>query len=97
MRPCVWALLLILTSRVCAQSEPPTHPLVPMDQSRLPRPGEAISMRELRLPPKAVKELQRSQTALRSGDIRTSVLHLERLSRFIPIVWRRTTVWEPAM
>ena len=84
MRPSVWALLLVLTSRVCAQSEPPPHPLVPTDPSRLPRLGETISMSELRIPPKAVKEIQRSQTALRSGDVRSSAAHLERALQIYP-------------
>jgi tetratricopeptide (TPR) repeat protein len=35
-------------------------------------------MGELRVPPKAIKEIQRSQTALRFGDVRSSARHLER-------------------
>src|SRR5258708_1336969 len=84
MRPSVWALLLILTSRVCAQTEGVPHPLIPADQSRLPRLEEAISMGELRIPSKAVKEIQRSQTALRSGDVRSSAVHLERALQIYP-------------
>jgi len=84
MRPSVWALLLILTSRVCAQTEPAPHPLIPTDQSRLPRLGETISMGELRIPSKAAKEIQRSQTALRSGDVRSSAVHLERALQVYP-------------
>ena len=84
MRPSVWALLLILTSRVCAQTEPLPHPLVPTDQSRLPRLGETISLGELRIPPKAIKEIQRSQTALRSGDVRSSAAHLEKALQVYP-------------
>ena len=84
MRPSVCALLLILTSSVCAQTESLPHPLVPIDQSRLPRLGESISMGELRIPPKAVKEIQRSQTALRSGDVRSSAAHLERALQIYP-------------
>ncbi len=84
MRPSVWALLLILTSRVCAQTEPHPHPLVPTDQSRLPRLGETISLGELRIPPKAIKEIQRSQTALWSGDVRSSAAHLERALQIYP-------------
>ena len=82
MRPSVWALLLVLTSRVCAQTE--AVPLIPADQSRLPRLGETISLGELRIPPKAVKEIQRSQTALRSGDVRSSAAHLERALQVYP-------------
>ncbi len=84
MRPSIWALLLILTSRVCAQTEPVPHPLVPIDQSRLPRLGETISLGELRIPPKAIKEIQRSQTALRSGDVRSSAAHLEKALQVYP-------------
>src|SRR5260370_18509390 len=76
MRPSVWALLLMLTSRVCAQTEPLPPRLVPTDQSRLPRLGETIALGELRIPPKAVKEIQRSQTALQSGHVRSSAAHL---------------------
>src|SRR5260370_19195243 len=84
MRPSVWALLLILTPRVCAQTEPLPHPLVPIDQSRLPRLGDTISMGELRIPPKAVREIERSQSALRSGDVRSSALYLERALQIYP-------------
>ncbi len=84
MRRGIWLLLLVLTSRLCAQSEAPPHPFVSIDQSRLPRPGEAISTRELLIPPKAVKELQRSQRALLSGDIRASAQHLERALQIYP-------------
>ena len=84
MRPSVWALLLILTSRVCAQTGPVPQALVPTDQSRLPRLGDTISMGELRIPPKAVREIERSQSALRSGDVRSSALHLERALQIYP-------------
>jgi tetratricopeptide (TPR) repeat protein len=84
MRPRVCVLLLILTSGVCAQTEPAPHPLVPTDTSRLPRLGETVSMRELRAPPKAIKEIQRSQTALRFGDVRSSAQHLERALQIYP-------------
>src|ERR1700730_9243211 len=84
MRPAVWAVLLVLTSRVCAQSEAPPHPLVPTNQSRLPRVQETISVTELRIPPKAVKEIQHSETALRSSDLRSSAAHLERALEIYP-------------
>ncbi len=84
MRPSVWALLLILTSRVCAQTEPLPHPLVPTDQSRSPRLGETISLGELRIPPKAIKEIQRSQIALRFGDVCSSAAHLEKALQVYP-------------
>jgi tetratricopeptide (TPR) repeat protein len=84
MRLRVCALLLVLTSRVCAQTEPPPSPFIPVDQSRLPRLGETISVAKLRIPPKAVKEIQRSQTALQSGDVRSSAAHLERALQIYP-------------
>src|SRR5260370_40804069 len=84
MRPSVWALLLILTPRVCAQTEPLPHPLVPIDQSRLPRLGDTISMGELRIPPTAVREHARSQSALRSGDARSSALYPEKALQIYP-------------
>jgi tetratricopeptide (TPR) repeat protein len=82
VRACV--LLLILSSRLCAQTEPPPHPFVSTDQFRLSRLGETISVRDLRIPPQAMKELQRSQNALRSGDARSSAQHLEKALRIFP-------------
>ncbi len=82
LREC--ALLLVLTARVCAQTEPPPSPFIPIDPSRLPRLGETISVGKLRIPPKAVKEIQRSQTALQSGDVRSSAVHLERALQIYP-------------
>jgi tetratricopeptide (TPR) repeat protein len=41
-------------------------------------------MRDLLMPPKAVKELQRSQNALRSGDTRASARHLEKALQIYP-------------
>src|SRR4029453_18347564 len=87
MRANVWPLLLVLTSTLCAQIEPPPRPVVPLlavDPSRLPKPGDTISTRELLIPPKAMKELQRSQTALHSGDIRSSAEHLEKALQIYP-------------
>lgn len=84
MRLTVCVLLAILTSRVCAQTGQTNDPLVPSDQSRLPGVGEAISMRDLLIPPKAMKELQRSQNALRSGDTRASAQHLQKALEIYP-------------
>src|ERR1700730_748471 len=84
MRPRVLALLLVLTSWLCAQTEPSPHPLIPRDHSRLAGLGETIPMRQLLIPPKAVKELQRSQTATLSGDIRSSARHLEKALEIYP-------------
>jgi tetratricopeptide (TPR) repeat protein len=41
-------------------------------------------MRDLLIPPKAVKELQRSQSALKSGDTHSSARHLERALQIFP-------------
>lgn len=87
MRAPVWPLLLILTPTLCAQTEPPPHPFVPMvavDPSHPPKPGETVSTRELLIPPKAMKELQRSQSAFLSGDMRSSARHLERALQIYP-------------
>jgi tetratricopeptide (TPR) repeat protein len=87
MKAIVWPLLLVLSSTLCAQTEPPPRPFVPLvavDPSRVPKTGETISMRDLSIPPKAVKELQRSQTAFSSGDIRSSALHLEKALKIYP-------------
>jgi tetratricopeptide (TPR) repeat protein len=87
MKAIAWPLLLVLSSTLCAQTEPPPRPFVPIvavDQSRVPKPGETVSMRQLSIPPKAVKELQRSQNALFSGEIRSSALHLEKALQIYP-------------
>ena len=83
MRASVCVLLLVLTSRVCAQTEPPKS-LVPVDPSRLPKAGDTISTHELLIPQKALKEIQRSQNALQSGDTRSSAQHLEKALQIYP-------------
>jgi tetratricopeptide (TPR) repeat protein len=77
-------LCLILPSTVWAQTGPTPNSLAPNDLSRLPRVSQTVSMRDLLIPPKAVKELRRSQNALRSGDTRASARHLERALRIYP-------------
>ena len=84
MRVSVCVLLLFLASRICAQTEQTPNSLVPTDPSRLPRLGETVSIEELRIPPKAVKEIQRSQNALKSGDTRSSARHLEKALQIYP-------------
>jgi tetratricopeptide (TPR) repeat protein len=84
MRASVCVLLLILTSRVCAQTGQAPNSLVPNNQSLLPKVGETVSIRGLLVPPKAVKELQRSQNALRSGDTRSAARHLEKALQIYP-------------
>jgi len=77
MKASVCVLLLILTSTVRAQTEQTPLSVVPRDQSHLPRVGETISVHDLGLPAKVLKELERSQSALLSGDTRASARHLE--------------------
>jgi len=84
MRSSTCFLLLFLTSSVCAQTEQAPNSLVRTDPSRLPRLGETVSIQGLRIPPKAVKEIQRSQSALKSGDVRSSAQHLERALQIYP-------------
>jgi Tfp pilus assembly protein PilF len=87
MRAIVWPFLLVLTPSLCAQTEPPPRPFVPtvaVDPSYPPKPGETVSRRELLIPPKAMKELQRSQSAFLSGDVRSSAKHLEKALQIYP-------------
>ena len=77
-------LLLTLTSSAFGQKEQTPSPLLPTDPSRLLRPGDSISMRDLSIPPKAVKEIQHSQSALKSGDVRSSAQHLEKALQLYP-------------
>lgn len=87
MRATLWPLLLVLIPTLCAQTEPPPRPFVPMvavDPSHPPKPGETVSARELLIPSKAMKELQRSQNAFLSGDVRSSARHLERALEIYP-------------
>jgi len=50
----------------------------------LPKLGETVSIQNLRIPAKAVKEIQRSQNALKSGDTRSSAWHLEKALQIYP-------------
>ena len=84
MKANLCVLLLILASRACAQTEQTPSSLLPNDRSRLPQLGETVSLRDLRIPPKAVKELQRSQDALKSGDVVSSARHLEKALQIYP-------------
>jgi tetratricopeptide (TPR) repeat protein len=87
MRAKLSSLLLLLSSTLCAQTEPQPRSLTPtvtLDPSGVPNPRETVSTRELLVPRKALKELQRSQTALLSGDVRSSALHLEQALHIYP-------------
>jgi Flp pilus assembly protein TadD len=48
------------------------------------RPGGIVSVQELRVPPKAVKEFERSRRAFRSGEFRSAVDHLEKAIQIAP-------------
>src|SRR5262249_17082331 len=75
-------LLLVLTSTLCAQMEAPRSSAPTVAQA--PKLRRAISIRNLLIPPKAVKEIQRSQRALLSGDLTSSALHLEKALQIYP-------------
>lgn len=77
-------LFSILTSRVWAQTGQAPNSLVPDNPSHLPRFSETVAMHDLLIPPKAVKELRRSQNALQLGDTRSSALHLARALKIYP-------------
>jgi tetratricopeptide (TPR) repeat protein len=49
-----------------------------------PHPGNAVSVGQLRIPSKAIKEFERSQKAFQSGDVHTSVEHLQKALRMYP-------------
>src|SRR5262249_574105 len=66
------------------QTEASPHSLVPVVPARLPNLGETISTRELLIPPKAVKELQRALAARQSGDVPSSVRHVEKALQIYP-------------
>jgi tetratricopeptide (TPR) repeat protein len=86
MRAWLSPLLLLLTSTLYAQTEPQPRSLIPttVDPSRVPNRRETVATRELLVPPRALKELRRSQSALISGDVRSSALHLEKALHIYP-------------
>lgn len=47
-------------------------------------PGGIVSANQLAIPPKALKEAERSQKAFEAGDIRTSIEHLEKAVLIYP-------------
>jgi tetratricopeptide (TPR) repeat protein len=51
-------------------------------------PGKTVSMNELLVPPKALKELQRSVKAYNARDFRGSNEHLEKALRIYPDLWQ---------
>jgi Tfp pilus assembly protein PilF len=52
-----------------------------------PSASEKVSAEDLRLPPKAVHELERSQKAYQLGDLRGSATHLEKALVIDPQYW----------
>lgn len=58
-----------------AESNPPAASLPP---------GNAVSVSQLRIPSKAIKEFERSQKAFQSGDMNTSVEHLQKALHIYP-------------
>ena len=85
MRAKLSSLLLLLSFSLGAQTPPRSLVPVPaVNPSRVANPPATVSTRELLIPSKALKELQRSQAALSSGDVRASALHLEKALRIYP-------------
>jgi tetratricopeptide (TPR) repeat protein len=62
----------------------PFHFPPPTLLPRLSQPIKPNSVSELRVPLKAAKELERSQRAYESGDVRTSAEHLEKALQIYP-------------
>jgi tetratricopeptide (TPR) repeat protein len=56
----------------------------PVEKTPATSAGETVSVSELKLPDKALKELQRSDKALRAGDMRESAEHLEKALAIYP-------------
>ena len=52
--------------------------------NRTPHLGALVPASQLSVPPNAMKEFQRSQKALRSGDVQGSTAHLQKAIRFYP-------------
>lgn len=84
MRACSCVLFLIAASSVFAQTESQPQSLVPAVPTRLPNLAGTVPTRQLLIPQKAVKELQRSQTAFAAGDITSSARHLEKALQIYP-------------
>jgi tetratricopeptide (TPR) repeat protein len=56
-------------------------PAQPASTARPSEPPQPVSVHDLLIPPKALKEIQRSQKAFESGDIRASSDHLQKALR----------------
>ena len=79
MRIKLWPFPLLFSFVLSAQTPPAPHSFISP-----PKVGNTVSTRELLLTPKALKELQRSQAAYLSGDIRASAQHLEKALLIYP-------------
>lgn len=64
--------------------DPFRFPAPPALTMRMPLPAKPVSVNELLIPPKAAKEMERSQKAFQSGDVRTSAEHLEKAVQIYP-------------
>lgn len=65
-------------------SPDPLFPPPPRTNVPSPLPIAPVSVNDLRIPPKAAKELERSQKAFQSGDLRASADHLEKAVQIYP-------------
>jgi Tfp pilus assembly protein PilF len=54
------------------------------DQTQSTSPGGIISVNQLSIPTKAVKEFQRSQKSFQAGDLRSACAHLEKALQIYP-------------
>ena len=55
-----------------------------LEQTRQTLPGGTISVKQLAIPMKAVKEFQRSQKSFHAGDFQSACAHLEKAVRIYP-------------
>jgi tetratricopeptide (TPR) repeat protein len=70
-----------------AGSTAPWIEILPANSAPAPQPSPSlrpVSVEQLLIPSKAIKELQRSQKAFESGDLRNSNAHLEKALRIYP-------------
>ena len=69
------------------QPKPSTAQQTALPANFAPTTPGTISVVDLQLPPKAARELQRSQKAFQSGDWQASASHLEKLLAIDPHYW----------
>jgi tetratricopeptide (TPR) repeat protein len=95
-KACILLLLLSPTCHSQEKARPRTEgkfaqlnseiQLMPSVPQQKAVPGK-VSVEDLQLPPKAVRELLRSQKAFQSGDWRDSASHLEKVLAIAPQYW----------